>query len=37
MPYVPGTTVIRVEDGDEVYEDVGPLPRYLNTQKQLRK
>ncbi|MFT7300426.1 MAG: hypothetical protein ACI89Z_000883 [Porticoccus sp.] len=37
MPYVPGTTVIRVEDGDEVYEDVGPLPRYLNTQKRLRK
>lgn len=37
MPYVPGSKVIRVEDGDEIYEDIGPLPRYLKTQKEMRK
>ncbi len=37
MPYVPGSNVIRVEDGDEIYEDIGPLPKYLEIQKQLRK
>ena len=37
MPYVPGSTVIRIEEGDEIYEDIGPLPRYLEVQKKLRK
>ena len=38
MPYVPGPKVIRVEeDGDEVYEDIGPMPRYLELQDSLRK
>ena len=38
MPYIPGPKVIRVEeDGDEVYEDIGPMPRYLELQNRLRK
>jgi hypothetical protein len=37
MPYIPGSKVIRIEEGNEVYEDVGPLPRYLKAQKKLRK
>ena len=37
MPYVAGPKVIRIEDGDEVYEDIGPLPKYLDIQKRLRK
>jgi hypothetical protein len=37
MPYIPGSTVIRIEEGDEIYEDIGPLPRYLKTQRQLSK
>ncbi|MEH6469365.1 MAG: type 1 pili tip component [Porticoccus sp.] len=37
MPYVPGSKVIRIEEGDEIYEDTGPLPRYLEAQKKLRE
>ena len=37
MPYIAGSKVIRVEEGDEIYEDIGPLPRYLEAQKKLRK
>jgi hypothetical protein len=37
MPYVPGSKVIRIEEGDDIYEDIGPLPRYIEAQKQLRK
>src|SRR5690606_36419059 len=30
MPYVPGPQVIREDDhGDPVYEDQGPMPRFL--------
>jgi hypothetical protein len=29
MPYIAGPRVIRVEEGNEIYEDVGPMPRYL--------
>lgn len=36
MPYIPGPTVIRVEEGNEIYEDVGPMPRYLDIQRRLR-
>lgn len=36
MPYIPGSRVIRVEEGSEVYEDTGPMPRYLETQRRLR-
>ena len=29
MPYVAGDKVIRVEDGMDIFEDVGPTPKYL--------
>ena len=37
MPYVPGPTVIRIEEGNEIFEDIGSMPRYLETQKRLRE
>lgn len=37
MPYVPGTKVIRVEEGSEVYEDVGPMARYLEILRELKE
>lgn len=37
MPYRPGNKVIRVEDGDPIYEDIGPMPRYLARRKQLEE
>jgi hypothetical protein len=36
MPYIPGDKVIRVEDGEEIYEDVGPMPDYLEAQKKVQ-
>jgi hypothetical protein len=36
MPYVPGDKVIRVEEGEEVYEDVGPMAKYLKALKNVR-
>jgi len=35
MPYVPGDQVIRIEDGEEIYEDAGPMPRYMAEQQKL--
>lgn len=35
MPYIPGSKVIRIEDGEEIYEDAGPMPRYIAEQKKL--
>ena len=35
MPYVPGSKVIRVEDGEDIFEDIGPTPRYLEAIKRL--
>lgn len=35
MPYIQGNKVIRIEDGEEIYEDAGPMPRYLAAQKKL--
>ena len=35
LPYVPGTNVIRVEDDEPIYEDIGPTPRYLEAKKRL--
>lgn len=29
MPYKPGSKIIRMEEGDPIYEDVGPMPRYM--------
>ncbi|MFC6669416.1 hypothetical protein [Marinobacterium aestuariivivens] len=37
MPYRPGSKVIRIEDGDPIYEDVGPMPRYLEAKRKLEK
>ena len=35
MPYIQGSKVIRIEDGEEIYEDAGPMPRYMAEQKKL--
>ncbi len=35
MPYVPGQQVIRVEEGEEIYEDIGPMPAYIAEQRKL--
>lgn len=35
MPYIPGKKVIRIEDGDEIFQDTGPMPAYLAAQKRL--
>lgn len=37
MPYIPGKEVIRVEDGEEIFADEGPMPRYLAAQAALNK
>lgn len=36
MPYIAGERVIRVEEGANVYEDIGPMARYLDVQQRLR-
>jgi len=35
MPYIPGPRVIRMEEGEEIYEDTGPTPRYIAAQQKL--
>ncbi|MGB0466738.1 MAG: hypothetical protein ACPGF7_04285 [Pontibacterium sp.] len=35
LPYRQGNKVIRVEDGDPIYEDIGPTPRYLAIKRKL--
>ncbi len=35
MPYIAGDKVIRVEEGENIYEDVGPMPRYLAAKKRI--
>ncbi len=37
MPYRAGTKVIRVEEGDPIYEDIGPMPRYIAIKSRLNK
>jgi len=37
MPYRPGPGVIRVEDDEPVYEDIGPTPRYLAAKRRLEQ
>jgi hypothetical protein len=38
MPYVPGTRVISTdEQGDPVYEDAGPTPRFMELTRKNRK
>lgn len=36
MPYRAGSKVIRMEEGDPIYEDIGPMPRYLAIKKRLQ-
>jgi hypothetical protein len=33
IPYVPGSKVIRVEDGEPCYEDDGKMPDYLDARQ----
>ena len=37
MPYIPGDKIIRMEEGNEVYEDIGPLPKYLAAMHRIQK
>ena len=37
LPYRAGDKIIRVEDDDAVYEDIGPTPRYLAAKKRMEK
>nr|WP_067298618.1 hypothetical protein [Marinobacterium profundum] len=37
MPYRPGSKIIRMEDGDPIYEDIGPMPRYLDAKRKIEK
>ncbi len=37
MPYVQGNKIIRIEEGDPVFEDVGYTPRYLDIKRRLEK
>lgn len=36
MPYVAGSKVIRIEDGQEIYEDIGPTTTFINTLNKLK-
>jgi hypothetical protein len=36
MPYVAGDKLIRVEEGDPIYEDVGRTPEYLAAKARLQ-
>ncbi|MGX5793371.1 hypothetical protein ACWHY4_06225 [Pseudomonas sp. E2-15] len=35
IPYVKGTKVIRVEEGEEVYADAGKTPAYIEAEQKL--
>ncbi|MFT5720297.1 MAG: hypothetical protein ACI9W6_000587 [Motiliproteus sp.] len=35
MPYVQGNRIIRMEEGEPVYEDIGYTPRYLEIKQRL--
>ncbi|TCK07365.1 hypothetical protein [Marinobacterium mangrovicola] len=37
LPYRAGKKIIRVEDDDPVYEDIGPTPRYLEAKRRFEK
>ena len=37
MPYVAGDKVIRIEEGDPIYEDVGRTPEYLASKARLQR
>lgn len=35
IPYKPGLKVIRVEDEEPIYEDIGDMPRYLEIKRSI--
>lgn len=37
IPYEKGAKVIRVEEGDAVYEDVGIMPRYIDKIREITR
>jgi predicted DNA-binding protein len=37
IPYIAGEHVIRVEDGDPIYEDIGIMPEYLQNKRKIEK
>jgi len=37
MPYVAGDKVIRIEEGDPIYEDVGRTPEYQAAKDRLQR
>lgn len=37
MPYRQGSKVIRIEDGEPIYEDIGLTPRYLAAMRRLER
>lgn len=37
MPYIQGQKIIRMEEGDPVYEDIGATPKYLAIKQRLEQ
>lgn len=37
IPYEKGTKVIRIEEGDAIYEDVGLMPRYIEKIREITR
>jgi hypothetical protein len=37
MPYIPGKKVISTDEGDPLFEDVGPTPRFMDLTRQHRR
>lgn len=37
MPYIQGNRIIRMEEGEPVYEDIGYTPRYLEIKQRLEQ
>ncbi len=37
MPYEKGTRVIRIEEGENIYEDAGMMPRYIDKIREITR
>jgi len=37
MPYIAGSKVVRIEEGDPVYEDAGHMPDYLKAKERIQQ
>ena len=37
IPYEQGSKVIRVEEGEDVYEDIGVMPRYIDKIREITR